>query len=75
MFKEHSHAITALRAEDGHFNKLFDKHSELDDKIDAIEAGTEHAEGFELETMKKSKLKIKDEIYSIVMDFKKNNNY
>jgi len=75
MFKEHSHAITALRADNGHFNKLFDKHSELDDKIDAIEAGNGHAEIFELEEMKKSKLKIKDEIYSIVMDYKKSNNY
>ncbi len=75
MFKEHSHAITALRAENGHFNKLFDKHSELDDKIDAIESGNEHTDHFELETMKKSKLKIKDEIYSIVMEYKKNNNY
>jgi len=75
MFKEHSHAITALRAENGHFNKLFDKHCELDDKIDAIESGNEHADHFDLETMKKSKLKIKDEIYSIVMDYKKSNNY
>ena len=75
MFKEHSHAITALRTENGHFNKLFDKHSELDDKIDTIEAGNDHIDHFELESMKKSKLKIKDEIYSIVMEYKKTNNY
>ena len=75
MFKEHSHAISALRAEDGHFNKLFDTHAELDDKIDAIESGNEHVEQFELDTMKKSKLKVKDEIYSTIMDYKKNNNY
>jgi len=75
MFKEHSHAITALRAENGHFDKLFEKHGELDAKIDSLLAGNDHAEKTELETMKKSKLKIKDEIYSIVMDYKKNNNY
>lgn len=75
MFKEHSHAITALKAENSHFNKLFDRHSELDDKIDEIEAGKDHAEQFELEEMKKSKLKIKDEIYSIVIEYKKTNNY
>ncbi len=75
MFKEHSNAIIALKAENAHFNKLFDKHAELDDKIDAIESGNDHIEQFELETMKKSKLKVKDEIFSIVMDYRKNNNY
>lgn len=75
MFKEHSHAISTLRAQDGHFNKLFEKHGDLDDQIDAIESGNEHIDQFELEVMKKSKLKVKDEIYSTIMEYKKNNNY
>lgn len=74
MFHEYRDIITKLKTENGHFHKLFDKHNELDDKIDAIEAGREHADQFEVETMKKEKLKLKDEVYAMIIEYKKTNN-
>jgi len=74
MFHEYRDIITTLKSDNAHFYKLFEKHNELDDKIDAAEAGKEHIEHFELENMKKEKLKLKDEVYAMIMDYKHTNN-
>jgi uncharacterized protein YdcH (DUF465 family) len=74
MFHEYRDVITKLKVENAHFAKLFDKHNELDDKIDAAEAGREHVEHFDLEVMKKEKLKLKDEVYQMILKYKKDNN-
>ncbi len=66
MFPEYRDLITALKHKDLHFSKLFDKHNEIDQKIKNIESNIEHASDVELETLKKEKLHIKDEIYLIL---------
>lgn len=74
MFHEHRDVITKLKVENAHFAKLFEKHNELDHKIDAAEAGREHLEHFELEALKKEKLKSKDEIYQMIVKYKHDHN-
>ena len=74
MLHEYRDIISKLKQENAHFAKIFEKHNELDDKIAEIEAGREHASDFELETMKKEKLKLKDEAYALIMEYKKEHN-
>lgn len=74
MFHEYREVITKMKVDNAHFSKLFDKHNEIDDKIDAVEAGREHLEHFELETLKKEKLKLKDEVYQMILKYQKDHN-
>ncbi len=74
MLHEYRDIISKLKQENAHFAKIFEKHNELDDKIAEIEAGREHASDIELETMKKEKLKLKDEAYALILEYKKEHN-
>lgn len=73
MLHEYREEISALKQENAHFAKIFEKHNELDQQIDNVEAGREHMEQLELETLKKEKLKLKDEAYTMIMEYKKGN--
>lgn len=66
MFPEYRDLITELKHKDLHFTKLFDKHNEIDQKIKNIESNIEHTSDVQLETLKKEKLHLKDEIYAIL---------
>lgn len=68
MFPEYRDLITRLKAEgtNTRFLNLFEKHNELDHKVKAMEdldAGGMHAD---IEALKKEKLAVKDELYSIL---------
>lgn len=72
MFHEYRDIITELKQKDGHFVKIFDKHNDLDEEIE--EMIKNHADQFEVEKKKKEKLKLKDEVYTYIMNYKKDNN-
>ncbi len=71
MLHEYREEISHLKIENRHFARIFDKHNELDDRIDAIESGKEHLSQIELEKLKKEKLKLKDEAYAMILEYKK----
>jgi hypothetical protein len=71
MLHEYREEITALKTQNKHFARIFSKHNELDDKITAIEEDREHLEQIELEKLKKEKLKLKDEAYAMILEYKK----
>ncbi len=71
MLHEYREEITALKTQNKHFARIFNKHNELDDKITAIEEDRKHLEQIELEKLKKEKLKLKDEAYAIILEYKK----
>ena len=71
MLHEYREEITALKTQNKHFARIFEKHNELDDKIKAVEENREHMEQLELEKLKKEKLKLKDEAYAIILEHKK----
>ena len=74
MFHENRDIVTALKTSNAHFKKIFDAHNDLHDKLDkAEEGGVNHIDSIEIEKMKKEKLKLKDEAYAMIMDYKKNN--
>jgi uncharacterized protein YdcH (DUF465 family) len=74
MLHEYRHVITTLKTENAHFAKIFERHNELDKKINDAESGKEFIEATELDTLKKEKLKLKDEAYAMIMEYKKANN-
>jgi len=66
MFPEHRDLITKLKTTDRHFLNLFDKHNDLDQKIKNMEAHVEPGTPAEIENLKKEKLLIKDQIFSLL---------
>ena len=66
MFPEYRELITRLKTSDLHFTRLFDKHNELDQKIKNMESHIESGTHAEVETLKKEKLQLKDELYAIL---------
>jgi len=66
MFPEYRDLITQLKGHDHHFTRLFDKHNDLDHKIKNMEARITPGTHEEIETMKKEKLLLKDELYTIL---------
>jgi uncharacterized protein YdcH (DUF465 family) len=66
MFPEYRDLITSLKHNDHHFTRLFDKHNDLDQKIKNMEDGIEPGSHAEVETLKKEKLLLKDELYAIL---------
>jgi uncharacterized protein YdcH (DUF465 family) len=64
MFPEYRELISRLKTSDRHFAHLFDKHNDLDQKIQRMEAHTEPSTHEEVEVLKKEKLLLKDQIYA-----------
>ncbi len=66
MFPEFRDLITQLKTTDHHFTRLFDKHNELDQQIKNMESHISPGTQEEIETLKKEKLLLKDQLYSIL---------
>jgi uncharacterized protein YdcH (DUF465 family) len=71
MFSEDREIVSILKQSDKHFHNIFDKHNALDDKI--AQEG-EHLNDLDLEKLKKEKLKLKDELYAMIVAYKAANN-
>ncbi len=66
MFPEFRDLITQLKTSDHHFMRLFDQHNALDQKIKNMENHIEPGTHDEIETLKKEKLHLKDQLYVIL---------
>ena len=66
MFPEYRELITQLKTTDRHFLNVFDKHNELDQKIKNMESHVEPGTPTEIEILKKEKLVLKDELYTLL---------
>lgn len=68
MFPEYRDLITELKQKDARFLRLFDEHNELDEEIINLEndpvAGHRSDE---IENKKKQKLRLKDDLYQILL--------
>jgi uncharacterized protein YdcH (DUF465 family) len=71
MLHEYRDEIHDLKQQNAHFAKIFEKHNELDQKVEDAEAGRIPMTDIELETLKKEKLLLKDEAYKMIMDYRK----
>ena len=66
MCPEFRDLSTRLKGHDRHFPRLFDKHNDLDQTIKNMEANIQPATQVEIETLKKEKLLLKDQLYAIL---------
>jgi len=71
MLHEYRDEIHELKQQNAHFAKIFEKHNELDQKVEDSESGRIPMTDVELETLKKEKLLLKDEAYKMIMDYRK----
>ncbi len=71
MLSEYRDEIHALKQENAHFAKIFEKHNELDQKAKDADEGRLHLSDMEIETIKKEKLLLKDEALKMILDYKK----
>jgi uncharacterized protein YdcH (DUF465 family) len=65
-FPAHKDAIHRLKMEDRHFHKLMEKYEEVDKQIVRIEENIEPTGDVYLENLKKERLALKDQIYSML---------
>lgn len=66
MFPEYRDLISELKQTDNHFARLFHEHNELDDKITGLENNPVTSGLDEIEELKKKKLFLKDQLYTIL---------
>ena len=66
MFLEYRVLFSKFTTADARFERLFDKHNELDQQIKNMEARIVSASNEEIDTLKKEKLALKDELYQIL---------
>lgn len=66
MFPEYRDLISQLKTTDHHFSRLFDQHNAVDQKVKNMESRIEAGTHEEIETLKKEKLQIKDQLYAIL---------
>ena len=66
MFPEYRDLISRLKNEDRPFERLFNEHNDLDEKITELEKHISPVGEVEIETLKKQKLALKDELYQIL---------
>jgi uncharacterized protein len=65
-FPEHRERIHTLKTENAHFRGLFDEYHELDRQVHRSETDVEPISDDHLETFKKRRLQLKDELYAIL---------
>ena len=65
-FPDHHHTIRHLKMNDNHFARLFQQYNELDHEVRKIEEGVENTSEDYLDTRKKERVLLKDQLYGII---------
>lgn len=65
-FPEMRERIHQLKMSDNHFARLFNEYDAVEHSVHRIESGAEAAGDEHLETLKKQRLKLKDELYDLL---------
>ncbi len=73
MFEYDEEIVEALLKESVDFKRLYDKYIKLKQEVDSANVGDSPIEDMELERMKKEKLYLKDQMASIIEDYRKEN--
>ncbi|WP_420409300.1 YdcH family protein [Hoeflea sp.] len=66
-FPEHAAKLHELKQSDAHFAKLSDAYHEVNRAIHRAETDIEPTDDFHMEQMRKERLKLKDEIYGMLV--------
>ena len=65
-FPEYRDQIHSLKVSYNHFSRLFDEYHDVNRHVVRVELNAELATDFELEELKKRRLKLKDELYDML---------
>ncbi len=65
-FPEYRDTIHRLKAQSTHFARLFDEYDTTTHAVHRIESGAEAAADERLEALKKQRLELKDELYTLL---------
>ena len=66
---ESKEAIHLLKTNSTHFAKLFDEYHEVDHAVHRVETGAENTSDEYLETLKKQRLNLKDQLFSMIREY------
>lgn len=66
MFPEYRDLISQLKTTDHHFNRLFEQHNAVDQRVKNMESRIEVGTHEDIEILKKEKLLLKDQIYALL---------
>jgi uncharacterized protein YdcH (DUF465 family) len=69
-FPEMKDAIDALRSGNAHFAQLFSSYDRLTGKVEDLEEHDMPVADFTLEDMKKQRVKLKDQLYHLLLAFR-----
>ena len=65
-FPEYVHKIRYLREADGHFSRIYSEYHELNGQVHRMETNVEPTDDFAMETARKKRMLLKDEIYGML---------
>ncbi|MBC3873983.1 YdcH family protein [Undibacterium flavidum] len=65
-FPEFKETIHTLKLANAHFAKLFDEYTDTDKAINRAENGVEHLADAALETLKKVRISLKDQLFQLL---------
>lgn len=63
---EHKELIHTLKMENSHFSRLFDEYHDVDHEVRRIETGAETTADDYLDTRKKQRLLLKDQLFEMI---------
>ena len=66
MFPEYRSLISKLKQDNLHFSKIFEEHNAIDHEIIRLEKDPVTSNAEDIDLLKKKKLKLKDEIYTML---------
>lgn len=69
-FPDMKDAIEALKASNAHFSRLFNTYHRLTGKVEDLEEHDMPVADFTMEDMKKQRVKLKDELYHMLLAFR-----
>ncbi|MEM5473010.1 YdcH family protein [Hoeflea sp. AS60] len=67
-FPEHVEKMHELKQSDAHFAKLYDAYHDINRAVHRAETNIEPTDDFNMESMRKERLKLKDEIYGMLAE-------
>lgn len=70
-FPQHHHTIRHLKMNDNHFAKLFGEYHQVDNEVHHIEEGNEPVSDEYLETIKRRRFYLKDQLFSMIQKTEK----
>lgn len=71
MFEFEQDIVNTLLTEDGNFRRLYDKHHALKERVSHVNAGEEPLDDLSLETLKKQKLMLKDQMATMIEQYRR----